>query len=39
MANERAMRRQEPMPGMGLAPVLSLGIAVVAVGLVILFVV
>jgi putative membrane protein len=39
MANERAMRRDEPLPGMGMGPVLALGIAVIALGLVILFLV
>lgn len=38
MANERAMRHERPLPGMGMAPVLSAGIAVVALGLVLLFV-
>ncbi len=38
MANERAMRRQEPLPGLALGPVLALGIAVIALGLVILLV-
>ncbi len=37
MSNERAMRRQEPLPGMGLGPVLAAGIAVVALGLVAFF--
>ncbi|SOC47536.1 putative membrane protein [Blastococcus aggregatus] len=36
MANERAMRRQEPLPGLGLGTVLAAGIAVVALGLVLL---
>ena len=39
MANERAMRRQQPLPGVGMAPVLAAGIAVIALGLVILFLV
>lgn len=39
MANERAMRRQRPLPAMGMGPVLSVGIAVIALGLVILFLV
>ncbi len=38
-ANERAMRRHEPLPGLGLGMVLAAGIAVVAVGLVLLIVV
>ena len=37
MANERAMRRQEPLPGMGLGPVLAAGVAVVGLGLVVFF--
>jgi putative membrane protein len=37
-ANERAMRRQQPLPGLGLGVVLAAGIAVVAVGLVLLIV-
>lgn len=36
MANERAMRRQEPLPGLGAATVLAAGIAVVALGLALL---
>ena len=36
MANERAMRRREPLPGLGLGTVLAGGIAVVALGLVLL---
>ena len=36
MANERAMRRQEPLPGLGLGTVLAGGIAVIALGLVLL---
>lgn len=36
MANELAMRRQEPLPALGLGVVLAAGIAVVAVGLVLL---
>lgn len=39
MANERAMRTGRPLPGIGLGPVLSAGIAVVALGLVIVFLV
>lgn len=39
MTNERAMRRHQPLPGLGLGAVLALGIAVVAVGLLILFLV
>jgi putative membrane protein len=39
MANERAMRRREPLPGLGLGTVLAGGIAVVALGLVLLIVV
>ncbi|MGY1752012.1 YidH family protein [Blastococcus sp. SYSU D01042] len=38
-ANERAMRRQEPLPALGLGVVLTGGIAVVAVGLVLLILV
>ena len=38
MANERAMRRREPLPGLGLGTVLAGGIAVVAFGLVLLIV-
>jgi putative membrane protein len=37
MRNERAMRRQEPLPGMGLGPVLAAGVAVVGLGLVVFF--
>ena len=36
MANERAMRRREPLPGLGVGTVLAAGIAVVALGLVLL---
>jgi putative membrane protein len=36
MANERAMRRQEPLPGLGLGTVLAGGIAVIALGLLLL---
>jgi putative membrane protein len=36
MANERAMRRREPLPGLGLGTVLAGGIAIVALGLVLL---
>lgn len=36
MANERAMRRREPLPGLGLGTVLAGGIAVVALGLALL---
>ena len=39
MANERAMRRREPLPGLGLGVVLAAGIAVVGVGLLVLFLV
>ena len=39
MANERAMRRREPLPGLGLGTVLAGGIAVVALGLVLLILV
>jgi putative membrane protein len=38
MANERAMRRQEPLPGLGMGLVLAGGIAVIALGLVLLIV-
>ncbi|MBN1091373.1 DUF202 domain-containing protein [Blastococcus sp. TML/M2B] len=34
MANERAMRRQEPLPGLGVGTVLAGGVAVIALGLV-----
>jgi putative membrane protein len=37
MANETAMRRGRPLPGMGLGPVLAGGIALVALGLAVLF--
>ena len=37
MTNERAMRRREPLPGMGMGPILSAGVAVVALGLVLFF--
>ncbi len=37
-ANERAMRRAEPLPGLGLGVVLAAGIAVIGVGLVLLLV-
>lgn len=36
MANERAMRRQEPLPGLGPGTVLAAGIAVIALGLALL---
>ena len=36
MANERAMRRREPLPGLGVGTVLAGGIAVIALGLVLL---
>ena len=36
MANERAIRRREPLPGLGLGTVLAGGIAVVALGMVLL---
>ena len=36
--NERAMRRHEPLPGLGVGTVLAAGIAVVALGLVLLIV-
>ena len=36
MANERAMRRREPLPGLGLGTVLAGGIAVIALGLALL---
>ena len=36
MANERAMRRREPLPGLGAGTVLAGGIAVIALGLVLL---
>ena len=36
MANERAMRRQEALPGLGMGTVLAGGIAVIALGLVLL---
>ncbi len=39
MANEKAMRQGRPLPGMPLGPALSAGIAVIALGLVILFIV
>jgi putative membrane protein len=39
MANERAMRRREPLPGLGMGTVLAGGIAVVALGLVLLILV
>jgi putative membrane protein len=39
MANETAMRLGRPLPGMTLGPVLAGGIALVAVGLVVLFLV
>ena len=35
MTSERAMRRQQPLPGMGMGPVLAAGIALVALGLVV----
>ncbi|TKJ18146.1 DUF202 domain-containing protein [Blastococcus sp. CCUG 61487] len=37
MTNERAMRRGEPLPGLGMGAVLALGIAIVSAGLLILF--
>jgi len=39
MTNERAMRRGQPLPGLALGAVLAAGIALVGVGLLILFLV